>query len=169
MKVTMYAAISIDGFIARNDGQTDWVKDLDSFPKAMSESDCIIYGRKTYDQMIEIGEFPYQGIHNIVLTSEPEKYRNLENAEFKTSTPVELIKELELRGFQKILIPGGSLTNTQFLKANLVDELITDIHPIILGDGIKLINNAEPEVNLERVSQQEIENGLLQIRYKIIK
>ena len=69
MKVTIYNAISIDGYIATQDQQTDWVSETDwkQFNDLVKKSEVIVMGRNTY-QTSDI--FPYDCELNIVMTSQ---------------------------------------------------------------------------------------------------
>ncbi len=167
--VTLFNAISIDGFIATLDDDTSWVKDWDYFADSLKENDAVIYGRKTYDAMVEAGEFPLINIKNYVLTSHPEKYQDRQEAVFTNKTPKELIKEISELGLSDIQIAGGGKNNFSFLEENLIDEIILDIHPIALGEGIKLFDGKEHKIKLEKLYVKELENGIVQVRYKVLK
>lgn len=135
MKVTIFNAISIDGYIAKPDGDSDWVSEIDSeiFASIMKEFGCIAVGRTTFEQY-HGSLYPIKKIVNLVLTSQSKEYSNARCC----SSPEEAIKTAQALGFSQLLVVGGGKTNASFLKANLVDEIILDIHPIILGNGIRL-------------------------------
>lgn len=86
MKVTLYMAISIDGHIAKKDGDSDWVSEVDSkiFEKKIKEAGCIVVGRKTFDQYY--GDlYPIEGVTNIVLTTDATRQDKNENVIFVPS------------------------------------------------------------------------------------
>ena len=87
MKVTIFNAISIDGYIATNEDDTSWVNDTEYFEKEIKNNDAIIYGRRTYDDLVSLEYFPYEGIKNIIYTSAPNKYTNEENIEVTNLEP----------------------------------------------------------------------------------
>lgn len=167
--VTIYNAISLDGFIATKDDNTDWVKDWDEYEAILKDSDAIIYGRRTYDDMIAAETFPLADIKNYVYTSTPEKYETISEATFTNVSPLELIESIRSSGAEKIIIGGGGQTNATFLMSGVVDRVIVDLHPILLGDGIRLFNNLEGLIELKVRSQKMISNGLLQIEYDVVK
>lgn len=74
MKITLYMATTIDGFIAKNDGDSDWVSpiDTDNFMAEINKRGCIIVGRTTYDQFLN-DLYPIEGVINVVVTSHPEE------------------------------------------------------------------------------------------------
>lgn len=52
---------------------------------------------------------------------------------------------------------GGAGLVQQLLRANLVDELHVDVMPVVLGDGLRLLENLDPElVQLEKIGVQEV-------------
>lgn len=164
MQVTMYAAISIDGFIAKPNGDSDWVSEVDTeyFQKAIEGSDCVIVGKRTFDQYKD-ELYPVPIKLNIVMTSQPPNSKSYENVEFMSHEPIKVIEHLKSKGCQHVLIIGGGKTNYSFMNAGVVDNLIVDIHPIVLGDGIKLFSGAEMFREFERLSTLELPEGLVQI------
>jgi dihydrofolate reductase len=145
-KVTLFIACSIDGFIAKPDGNLDW---LNSFPNPdnidhgysdlMKNTSCIVMGRKTYTDILGFGiEWPYSGYTTYVLSNA---------SSFKTETPDTKILSGDIAGFidqikvsekKDIWLAGGGQTVTYFLNRDLVDRMIISVIPVILGDGIPL-------------------------------
>lgn len=170
MKVSLYNAVSIDGFIARSDDDTNWVSDTDwaIFSKLVKEKRAIIMGRKTYEVSGE--DFPYECDLNVVMTKNEELLKKGSESDrvlFSSDAPADVIQELEKRGFEECLIIGGGRTNAAFLKEKLVNEVIIDIHPIILGEGIKIFEGSKFDITLERLSTEEHKEGLVQITYRV--
>ena len=75
----------------------------------------------------------------------------------------------ETKGHEEVLLIGGGHTNGAFLKENLIDEIILSVHPLILGNGIKLFENFEKQIDLEKVRTEELGGGLVKIVYRVIK
>lgn len=169
MKVTLYMAVSIDGFIAKKDGDSDWVSPVDSaiFEQKIKEKGCIVVGRRTFSQYH--GElYPVKGVTNIVLTSSKAEAENTDEAIF-VSSPEEAVKAAQEKRHTEILLIGGGTTNGLFLKSNLIDEIFLSVHPLILGDGIKLFENSEVNLSLEKLEVKELNEGLIQLYYKVKK
>ena len=139
MKVTLYMATSIDGFVAKKDGDSDWVSEIDSvnFENQMKEKGCIIVGNRTFEQYQD-ELYPVEGIANIVLTNDNRKESKFSNVFFVNSPQKAIQKAILLKHTKALLICGGT-TNGLFLKENLIDEIILSVHPLILGDGIKFV------------------------------
>lgn len=167
MKVTLYMAVSIDGFIAKNDGDSDWVSPVDSviFEQKIKEKGCIVVGRRTFNQFH--GDlYPVKGITNIVITSDKRKANKSDEVIF-VGSPEEALKVAQGKGHTEVLLIGGGTTNGLFLKANLIDEIFLSVHPLILGDGIKLFEGCEIKLDLREISIKQLDEGLVQLHYVV--
>lgn len=166
MKVTLYNAISLDGFIATPEGNSDWVSEFDAphFQEEIKKSKCVVIGSKTFNQF-EGEIFPIKEVLNIVMTKSSTIESNYENVIITNSTPQAVIKLAEEKGFSSILLVGGGHVNGSWLSQGLIDEIIVDIHPLVLGKGIKLFESEAVFQNYEKVSLEELEQGLVLIKY----
>ncbi len=169
MKTILYIATSIDGFVAKKDGDSDWVSEADTvnFERKIKEIGCVVVGRRTFDQYR--GEiYPVIGVDNIVLTSKSSLGADEENVVYVKSSS-EAIRVAEVRGHHRVLIVGGGTTNGLFLKEGLIDEIFLSVHPLILGSGIKLFEGVEADIKLELIDHKKYEGGLVQLHYQVIK
>ena len=170
MQITIYNAISADGFIARENDDTSWVSETDwsIFKKLVKESKAIIMGKRTYEHSGE--DFPYQCELNIVVTHDKNLHSQSTEKVWFTDKPLkEIVTEVEKKGFNTLLGVGGGNLNSQLLKKNLVDKVIVDVHPIILGTGISMFGSDEANVILEREKVENHKEGLVQITYRVKK
>jgi dihydrofolate reductase len=148
MIVTLYMAVSADGYIARVNDDTDWVcdTDWDQLEQYITTSDAVIMGRKTYEVSGE--DFPYGAIPNIVLTSNKSLTHSNKQAVFTPANPSEIIEMCKEKNYQNVLIIGGGKTNSWFLSEGLIDTIVLSVHPKVLGSGIKVFEDIELDVNL---------------------
>lgn len=168
MKVILYMATSIDGFVATKDGDSEWVSEVDIpiFDGKIKKAGCIILGRKTFDQFR--GQFfPKKDALNIVLTTK-EVLNAEENVRF-ANTPSGALKIAQENGFDEVLLIGGGTTNGSFLKENLIDELFLDIHLLSFGEGIKIFEGVNKTVNLRLLDSEKLENGQMLLHYEVLK
>jgi dihydrofolate reductase len=93
-------------------------------------------------------------------------HNKIEGVETTTKSPVELIKELEARGFKEVAVCGGTTIYTMFMKAKVVDRLFITIEPILFGSGLKLFND-DMLFHLKLVSAQESSEGSLLLEYAV--
>lgn len=169
MKIIMIVAISADGKVAKNTTQksTDWTSNADKklFIKTTKNSGVVIMGRTTY-QTIGI---PLKNRLNIILTSTPNNYSNIENLlEFHNKTPIQIKTYLENKGFDTAVLCGGTKTYTDFIKANCVDEIYLTIEPKLFGNGIPLFNKIDLNINLNLQSIQKIGDNSIFIKWKVL-
>ena len=168
--VSIFIACSIDGFIARPDGNIDWLQDNAEegedcgFASFSKEIDTIIMGRGTYDVVSNFPEWPYKGKKVIVL-SNSLKSVNAES-ELYTGELLTLLQDLGKDDTKRIWIDGGQVAS-QFLDAGLVDEMIITIISIVLGSGIPLFSQIKNEHKCKLISSKSFPNGLAQLKYKL--
>ncbi len=169
MKVILYMATSIDGYIAKKNGDSDWVSEEDSenFMKSIEDAGCIVVGRKTFEQFYN-DLYPVEGVTNIVLTNDETKEDKNKNVIFVPS-PQKALQVAEERGHVKVLLIGGGHVNGAFIEENLIDEVLLSVHPMFFGEGIKIFEHFEKQVDLEFVSSTEMGEGLIQLHYKVQK
>lgn len=162
-------APSIDGYIAKSNKDSEWVDEVcvESFMKTIHEYGCIIMGNTTYS-MYTPDLYPIKDVLNIVITSKklPSSFRS--NLIFANEAK-EAIKIAQTSGHSRALLIGGGTTNGLFLKSNYINDVILDVHPIILGQGIKIFENIEKHVKLKLTKISPMKNDLVQIRYNVIK
>ncbi|MEK6919006.1 MAG: dihydrofolate reductase family protein [Nanoarchaeota archaeon] len=166
MKVILDMAVSSDGFVAKVDGDSNWVSPITekSFVQRCKDAGCVIVGRKTFDQYR--GEiYPVKGVINIVLTSKPVSYD--EANVLIAHTPKGALAIANGKGFKSVLLAGGGLVSGSFVNGGLLNEAFLTFHPLILGDGIKLFSGCKKVVNMKLLSSEVIGDGVVQNHYKI--
>lgn len=169
MKVILYPAITLDGFIAKTDGDSDWVDEADDalYQQAMKEAGCSIVGRTTYEQFKS--DFEEENRITFVCTSKPLTSKN-KNIIFVSGDPKEILQIVKDHGFSETILIGGGETNAQFARSGCIDEIIVSIYPLVFTDGIGLFGNAKDiELKLELISTKKVVNGIIQNRYKVVK
>jgi dihydrofolate reductase len=173
VKVSVYIAASLDGFIARKNGDLDWLpaseesgKDF-GYVEFMSTIDHVVMGRNTFEKVLTFGGWRYNK-KVIILTSKdlnipPEL---IDKVEALHLSPRELVDEIERRGIKHIYLDGG-VTIQRFLRESLVDEMTITTIPILLGEGLPLFGKLEKDVELELLKSESFKNGFVQSKYKI--
>jgi len=170
-KISLFIASSLDGYIARESGEIDWLfTDQDyGYTEFMAEVDTLIMGNKTYQQVLEFDEYPYTDQEVFVLSNTLHgKAEN--NATFVNGNWHDFITNVRQSKGGVIWLVGGAQTIQYFLKHNLIDEIILSIHPIILGSGIPLIiQDSSLETKLELKNLKTYDSGLVQVTYGVKK
>ena len=165
--LALFISASLDGYIARPDGGIDWLfVDQDYGYSAFYASiDTILLGRRTYDQMLTAGDFPYADKQCYVFSSRPLAW----TAEHVSTVSVdagEFITELKQGEGGKIWLVGGAALIKTCLERDLIDEFVVSIHPLILGGGIPLFPSTESGRRLNLQSVKTFDTGLVQICYE---
>ena len=174
---SVYIATSIDGFIARKDGNIDWLNDANlKIPKGedcgffafLDSVDVLINGRKTFDKVLSFGQWPYGATPVIVLSRNIVKIpKELpKTVSYSSESPTELSKRLENQGANKLYIDGGA-TIRSFLRENLIKDITLTIIPTVLGDGIPLFSNLESDITLKHIKTNIYDFGFIQSTYEI--
>ncbi|MBW3569006.1 dihydrofolate reductase family protein [Candidatus Parcubacteria bacterium] len=164
MKVYIIAAMTADGFIARNSNELiDWTSSEDKkfFREMTKKSGVLIMGGNTYRTFKE----PLPGRRNIVYS-----HQNIEQPEVETTreSPAQLVQRLKIEGASQVAIAGGSSIYTMFLKAGVVTDIYLTLEPLMFGKGIKLLQeDVNTKLTLNGVSKFN-ENTVL-LHYKVIK
>jgi dihydrofolate reductase len=168
-KIILNLAMSLDGFIASEDGGYEWIvgdgdNTLDTtnksdFNKFMDEIDVVVMGKKCYDQNMH-NDYKNKKVY-IATSQKVNDQGNLHFISGDISGKILAIKEKE--GKNIYLFGGGGLVDN-FLKSDIIDEYIIGIIPIILGKGrpLFLANNMTIKLNLE---EYIIENGITILKY----
>ena len=171
MKVILTMAMSANGMIASKNGSEDFLSHTNwlQFVKLASEVGCFIWGRKTYEAVIK-WEDDYlnalKGVKKIILS---QSEMELQEGFVLKHSPEEALHYLENKGFQEAIITGGASINSEFAKRSLIDEIILDVNPSVLGEGIPVFNPTDFELSLELVSAEKINDGIVELRYKVRK
>ena len=168
-KIILNLAISLDGYIANEDGGFEWItgdgkgladtNEKFEFADFLQEVDSVIMGRNCYDQDMH-NDFVDKTVY-IVTSKDMENY---DNVKFIKGDIVEFfLSEKTKIGKGMFLFGGGALIDT-FMKANIIDEFIIGIIPTILGGGRKLFYDNNPEVKLI-LEESTIDGGIPIMRY----
>lgn len=179
-KAYVYIATSLDGFIARENGDIEWlhnsghgeVDDKEDFgyQNFISNMDALVMGRKTYEKVRSFGgDWPYGELPVFVLTNRGvEISGELSKTVFSLSgNPIEILEELSDRGYENLYLDGGK-TIQGFLKSKLVNEIAITKIPILIGNGIPLFGSLKKDIKLEHLETKSFNNGFVQSRYKVL-
>jgi dihydrofolate reductase len=164
--VILFIATSIDGFIARKNGDIDWLfTDQDyGYREFFSCVDTVVMGRKTYAASLAFGEYPYPGRISYVF-SRTRKGQQDDNARFVAPDPAEFIAGLKSKPGKHIWLVGGSELIQSFVQCDLIDEYVISVHPVILGSGIPLFRSPLPTQKLIYRDCTSFDTGLVQMTY----
>ena len=166
-----YVAMSIDGFIADKNGGVGWLESLPQtgddygYGRLLSNTDALIMGRKTYEQVISFGEWPYADKLTWVMTSQP-LVSDRDDVMITHQSPADVITEIGERGLGQIWLVGGGLLAKAFHDQSLISEYIISVIPYLLGEGVPLFALGAQETPLTLTSAETYDSGVVQMTYR---
>ncbi len=169
-KVILFTAVSLDSYIARTQGEVDWLlTDNDyGYHDFYQAIDTTLMGHNTYKQILSWGKFPYREKINYVFSrihTQPVHH----SISFINNAIPDFVNQLKAKPGKNIWLVGGSQINTMLLNNNLIDEMILAVHPIILGQGIPLFTQPAKTTVLNLQTSQIFARGLVQMSYRLIQ
>ena len=171
-KISLFIAMSLDGYIADSKGGVDWLKgqgsddeNIDTYSEFTKGIDTILMGWNTYHQIVtELSpkEWVYNDFTTYVITH--NQYPSSEKIRFTNMNPVELIQRLKKENGKDIWICGGANLVQQLVDKDLIDCYYITIIPTLLGSGIRLFENVKHEIKLKLLNTQSY-NGMTDLIY----
>lgn len=171
-KVTLYIAVSLDGYIADSSGGVDWlngqdsdVENTDTYSEFIRDIDTVVMGWKTYHQVaaeLSPNEWVYSALTSYVITH--RELPSAENLKFVQEEPCGLVQRLKREPGRGIWICGGANIAQPLVRADLIDEYDIAVIPTILGAGVRLWGGTEGEMKL-RLTRTQSYNGIVELVY----
>ena len=172
-----FLAVSVDGFIAREDGSVDWLNEINAamppgedggYGDFIATVDAIVMGRHTFATALTFGAWPYGTMPVHVLSRRGTMIPAALAGTVTTSgeAPATLVSRLGAAGHRRLYVDGGA-TVRSFLEAGLIDDLTLTTIPVILGQGIPLFGAPVPATALDLESVRTLSQGLVQARYRV--
>jgi len=173
MTASVFVGASVDGFIARPNGDLDWLPagggEPHGYDEFMASVEAIVIGRKTFETVLGFGPpWPYGRKRVVVLSSRPVDLSAVSggSVEPMSGSPVEIVSRLEASGAHHLYVDGG-ITIQRFLREGLIDRLVITRVPVLIGDGIPLFGSLPRDVRLRHVATRSYPSGLVQSEYEV--
>jgi dihydrofolate reductase len=173
MKISVFVGISVDGFIARPNGDFDFLPEGGGEPHGYDEFiasiDAIVMGRNTFEKVLTLGPWPYGDKRVVVLSSGKVDLGAAKGAvvEQMSGSPAEIVSQLAASNAHHLYIDGG-ITIQRFLRAGLIQHLIITRVPVLIGEGIPLFGSLPHDVRLQHVATRQFASGLVQSEYSVV-
>lgn len=186
IKVSVYIAVSLDGFIARENGELDWLPGANpetetvtgaqngnaedyGYGNFFSSVDALVMGRKTFEFVQKVTPWPY-GEKPVYVLSHNLKQTEISQPTIRvlSGSPSEILAKLKSGGMQHVYLDGGK-TIQEFLRAGLVDSLTITRVPVLIGRGIPLFGNVSADIHFEHTRTRSFASGFVQSQYYIKK
>jgi len=179
-RIIVYIATSADGYIARPDGDVEWLnRRPDTIDYGMTKFyptiDTILWGRKTYDWGLAYlkktgskdGMFDTK-LANYVFSRRPPK-RAAKGVEFVSESPKAFAQRLRAIPGKHIWMMGGGELIASFLDEGEIDEFDIHVMPTLIGEGIPLMAPRHRDITLRLSSVRKYSDGVVRLRYEVVK
>jgi dihydrofolate reductase len=173
MMVSVFIGTSLDGFIARRNGDFDFLPEGGGEPHGYDEFfatvDTLVIGRKTFETVLAFATWPYGNKRVVVLSSHPVDLSAVRGGvvEHMGGPPADIVAKLAASGAQHLYIDGG-ITIQRFLRAGLIQRLIITRVPVLIGEGIPLFGALPRDIQLQHVATQQYASGLIKSEYRVV-
>ncbi len=168
---SVFIGVSLDGFIARPNGAFDFLPqgggEPHGYDEFMETVDVLVIGRKTFQTVLALPEWPYGSKRVVVLSNQvldvsaaPEG-----TVEQMAGNPAEIVTKLAARGARHLYIDGG-ITIQHFLREGLIQRIIITRVPVLIGEGIPLFGALERDIRLRHVATKAYASGLVRLSTK---
>lgn len=172
--VSVFIGASVDGFIARPNGDLDWLPagggEPHGYEEFLASVDAILIGRKTFETVLAFEAWPYGGKRVVVLSGRPADLSAARErggvVEQMAGPPAQIVSRLAARGIHHLYVDGG-ITIQGFLRAGLIDRLIITRVPVLIGEGVPLFGSLPQDVRLRHVVTRHYPSGLVQSEYQV--
>ena len=171
-KVSLFIAMSLDGYIADNNGSVSWLtgqdtndNNIDVYSEFVKNIDIVIMGWNTYQQIVtelSPNKWVYNDFKSYIITHKPKI--SSDKITFINESPIKLVKKLRKEDGKGIWICGGANVIQQLVNEDLIDEYYITIIPTILGSGIRLFEKSNHEIKLKLLKTQSY-NGITDLIY----
>jgi dihydrofolate reductase len=175
MKATVFVGTSVDGFIARKNGDLDWLPagggEAHGYDEFMATVDTLVIGRKTFETVLGFEGWAYGDKRVIVLSGAPldlsAALARGGRVEQMGGSPADIVSSLSASGARHLYVDGG-ITIQRFLRAGLIDRLVITRVPVLIGDGIPLFGSLPQDVRLRHLATRTYRSGLVQSEYEVV-
>jgi len=165
-RVRYSVAMSLDGYIAGPNGESDWIvmdPDID-FGALIESFDTVLLGRKTYETTRQYGGGGMPGMKAYVF-SRTLQQKDCQNV-IVSDNPSETVTKLKATPGKDIWLFGGGSLFRSLLELRLVDSVEVAIIPIVLGGGVPLLPHSTTQAKLRLVKHRIYEKtGTVSLEY----
>jgi dihydrofolate reductase len=172
MKASVFVGTSLDGFIARLNSAFDFLPpgggEPHGYDEFMASVDTLVVGRKTFETVLGLAEWPYSKKRVVVLSSQPLDLSRVRGVvEQMSGSPPEIAAELEASGSRHVYVDGG-ITIQGFLRAGLIQRITITRVPVLIGEGIPLFGVLPRDIKLRHLGTQSYPSGLVKSEYEVL-
>ena len=171
---------SLDGIIAKRDNSVSWFETTDRYElgidgedagEFMKTIDCFVMGARTYEHALELSKdfgWAYGEVPTIVVTHRKLPVERW-NIELYSGDLNNLVTQRLKPAYKNVWIAGGAMLAKEFISLRLADEIRLSVMPIILGDGMRFLDQVGREQPLHLKGVTAYKSGMVELIYEIKK
>lgn len=172
----MFMAMSLDGFVARDDFGLDWLMkqktdgENHGHEAFMESVDGLVMGSGSFRTALTFGAWPYE--KSVVVLSKtlkpkdiPDKLRD--RVRISEQTPRQAMASLSEQGWQRAYVDGGKIIQS-FMREGLIDDMTVTIVPILIGAGKRMFGALDADIDLHLLDAKSFPSGLVTSRYRVL-
>jgi dihydrofolate reductase len=178
LECSVFVGVSLDGFIARMNGDLDWLmgggegeSGEHGYNEFIADIDTIVMGRRTFEKVLTFDKWYYGNKRVVVLSSQPIDMSVAQArggvVEQMTGSPAAIVSKLAAYGARRLYVDGG-VTIQQFLRAGLIHRLIISRLPVLIGEGIPLFGSLPRDIRLNHIATRTYPGGMVQSEYHVV-
>lgn len=172
MTASVFVGISVDGFLARPNGDIDWLPEAPEphgYDEFIASVDAIVLGRKSFEKVLTLGPWAYGDKRVVVLSTRPVDLSAAIGGvvEQMSGPPADIVSRLAQSGAHHLYIDGG-ITIQNFLRAGLIQRLVITRVPVLIGEGIPLFGALPRDIRLGHIATRRYPSGLVQSEYEVV-
>lgn len=169
-------AMSLDGFVAREDFGLDWLMKQKTegedhrYEAFMQSIDGLVMGSGSFRTALTFGNWPYE--KHVVVLSKTLKLKDIPDeirsrVSISDHTPKQVMASLSEQGWQRAYIDGGKVIQS-FIREGLIDDMTVTVVPILIGSGKRMFGTVNEDIDLQLLDVKPFPSGLVTSRYKVL-
>ncbi|CAG2134000.1 dihydrofolate reductase family protein [Cupriavidus numazuensis] len=172
----VFIATSLDGYIARADGDIGWLLERDDpaeehgYAEFIADKDMIVMGRGSFEKVLTMGPWAYDRpvlVLSRQLAGKPVPEPLQGKVRFSDCAPRDAMAQLAAEGVHRVYVDGGQLVQS-FLREGLITDLVVTTVPVLIGTGRPLFGALPRDVDLALESSRHFPSGLVQSKYRVL-
>lgn len=173
----VFIATSLDGFIARENGEIDWLLQHDQagedhgYDAFIRDIDVIVMGRGTFEAVRGLGDWFYNRpvlVLSSTLANQAVPAELDGKVRFTDKSPSEAMAMLEGQGCRRVYVDGGRVIQS-FLGLGMVSDMVITRVPLLLGTGRPLFGGVQRDIALAHTGTRSFPSGLVQSSYTVMQ
>jgi dihydrofolate reductase len=172
MKLSVFVGTSLDGFIARKNGDYDFLPadggEPHGYDEFIASVDTVVMGRNTLEVVLKLPSWPYRDKRVVVLSHRPLDLSGIAGrVEQMSGDPEHIVRELAATGAEHLYVDGG-VTVQEFLRAGQIQRVTITRVPVLIGEGIPLFASVPRDIRLRHIGTRQYKSGLVTSDYEVL-